>query len=62
MIRDGRSDDGTWTHDHRLDGDLWFHVDAPVGEPSRWVTLQAQRVLDWWAGTQPVWTSTVAAQ
>ncbi|MGR6089579.1 squalene cyclase [Brevibacterium sediminis] len=51
-VRARRSDDGTWTQDHRLDGDVWFHVDAPVGEPSKWVTLQAQRVLDWWDGTQ----------
>ena len=51
-IRARRSDHGTWTQDHRLDGDVWFHVDAPVGEPSKWVTLQAQRVLDWWDGTQ----------
>ncbi|WP_166970570.1 prenyltransferase/squalene oxidase repeat-containing protein [Brevibacterium atlanticum] len=53
-IRTRRSADGAWSQDHRLDGDVWFHVDVPPGEPSRWVTLQAQRVLDWWDGTQPV--------
>lgn len=52
IVRDRRSDDGTWTQDHRLDADVWFHVDAPVREHSKWVTLQARRVLDWWDGTQ----------
>ena len=53
MIRARRSDNGTWNQDHRLAGDVWFHVDVPPGEASKWVTLQAQRVLDWWDGTQP---------
>ncbi|WP_137825457.1 squalene cyclase [Brevibacterium sp. 2SA] len=47
-IRDQRQLDGTWLQGHRLAGDVWFHVDAPAGEPSKWVTLQALRVLDWW--------------
>lgn len=53
-IRTRRSADGRWNQDHRLVGDVWFHVDVPPGEASKWVTLQAQRVLDWWDGTQPV--------
>ncbi|UVI37157.1 squalene cyclase [Brevibacterium spongiae] len=53
MIRSRRTADGRWNQDHRLDGDVWFHVDVPVGEPTKWVTLQAQRVLDWWDETQP---------
>lgn len=32
----------------RPDGDVWFRVDAPSGEPSKWVTFQALRALDWW--------------
>lgn len=51
MIRSRRGADGRWVQEHRLGGDVWFHVDAPVGHPSKWVTLQAQRVLDWWDGT-----------
>lgn len=51
-IRSRRSEDGRWEQEHRLDGDVWFHTDVPAGEPSKWVTLQAQRVLDWWDGTQ----------
>ncbi|WP_210604949.1 squalene cyclase [Brevibacterium oceani] len=54
LVRNRRSADGTWNQDHRLDGDVWFDVDVPPGEPSKWVTLQATRVLDWWDGTPPV--------
>jgi hypothetical protein len=27
---------------------VWFEVDAPIGEPSKWLTLFGMRVLDWW--------------
>ncbi|SDR85600.1 hypothetical protein SAMN04489751_0641 [Brevibacterium sandarakinum] len=47
-IRSQRQADGTWLQGHRLDGDVWFHVDAPSGQPSKWVTFQALRVLNWW--------------
>ena len=52
MIRDQRQDDGTWLQGHRLAGEVWVHVDVPSGEPSKWVTLQASRVLEWWDGNQ----------
>lgn len=51
-IRSQRQDDGTWLQGHRLAGDVWFHVDAPTGAPSKWVTLQATRVLAWWDGAE----------
>ena len=47
-IRAERQDDGTWLQGHRLPGRVWFHQDAPPGEPSKWVTLSALRVLAWW--------------
>ncbi|WP_197678145.1 hypothetical protein [Brevibacterium siliguriense] len=46
-VRSRRSDDGRWNQEHRLDGVVWFHTDVPSGEPSKWVTLQALRVLEW---------------
>ena len=52
-IRDQRQADGTWLQGHRLAGDVWFHVDVPAGDPSKWVTLQALRVLDWWDAANP---------
>lgn len=53
-IRAARRPDGTWLQGGRLPGWLWFEVDVPAGEPSRWLTLYALRVLRWWdegAGT-----------
>ncbi|MFP5332549.1 MAG: squalene cyclase [Acidimicrobiia bacterium] len=48
MIRAARHADGTWIQQRRLAGRVWFEVDVPEGEPSKWLTLYAQRVLDWW--------------
>jgi hypothetical protein len=47
-VRSRRSDDGTWPLDWRLPGRVWFDVDDGAGQPSRWVTLRAMRVLRWW--------------
>lgn len=47
-IRSQRQPDGWWLQGHRLPGAVWFHQDSPTGEPSKWVTLQAMRVLNWW--------------
>ena len=46
-------DDGRWPLDWRLPGRVWFHVDDGPGEPSRWVTLRAMRVLRWWDAARP---------
>ena len=35
---------GRWEHA----GQRYFHVEDAVGSPSRWNTLRALRVLDWW--------------
>jgi hypothetical protein len=47
-VRAARQPDGTWLQGPRLLGRTWFEVDAPEGEPSRWLTLIGTRVLDWW--------------
>jgi hypothetical protein len=48
LIRDARQPDGTWTQAGRIPGRVWFEVDVPAGEPSKWLTLYAIRVLEWW--------------
>lgn len=48
LVRAARQPDGTWLQGARLPGRVWFDVDAPEGEPSRWLTLVGTRVLDWW--------------
>jgi len=47
-IRSRRLHDGTWPLDRNPTGRVWFEVDDGQGEPSRWVTLRALRVLKWW--------------
>lgn len=44
-VRKARQPDGTWLQGAPLAGRTWFDVDAPEGEPSRWLTLIGTRVL-----------------
>jgi hypothetical protein len=48
LIRAARQPDGTWLQARRHPGRVWFEVDVPAGEPSKWLTLFGTRVLDWW--------------
>jgi hypothetical protein len=50
LVRSKRRQDGRWSLDRVHPGRVHFAVDAAVGEPSRWNTLRALRVLDWWEG------------
>jgi hypothetical protein len=47
-IRSKRLGAGTWLLDGSPAGRVWFEVDDGQGKSSRWVTLQAMRVLRWW--------------
>ncbi len=47
-LRAGRQPDGRWLQGPVERGAVWFAVDVPEGEPSRWLTLGARRVLEWW--------------
>lgn len=47
-VRSRRLQDGRWLLDWALPGRVWFDVDDGAGQPSRWVTLRALRVLRWW--------------
>jgi hypothetical protein len=51
IVRAARRPDGTWLQEHRHPGKAWFEVDVPPGEPSKWLTFFATRVLDWWDGS-----------
>jgi len=53
LIRDARQPDGTWLQAGRPPGRVWFEVDVPAGEPSKWLTLYGTRVLDWWDAAYP---------
>jgi len=52
IIRSKRQGDGTFLQDARHPGRMWFEVDVPEGEPSKWVTFYATRVLEWWDSTR----------
>jgi len=42
-----RRPDGRWPLQQRHPGQTWFEMEE-IGDPSRWNTLRALRVLDWW--------------
>jgi hypothetical protein len=48
LIRAARQPNGTWLQGDRHPGRVWFEVDAPEGQPSKWLTLFGTRVLAWW--------------
>ena len=47
-VRGRRRDDGRWDLDWTPAGRTWFDVGDGPGQPSRWITLRALRVLAWW--------------
>ena len=49
-IRSRRLQDGRWSLDWNPEGRTWFEIDDPVEMPSKWITLRAMRVLNWWDG------------
>jgi hypothetical protein len=53
LVRAARQPDGTWLQARRHPGRVWFEVDVPPGEPSKWLTLYATRVLAWWDAQRP---------
>ena len=52
-LRSRRLPDGRWPLDWRAPGRDWFELAEAPGEPSRWITLRALRVLLWWEASQP---------
>ncbi|HUG08180.1 MAG TPA: hypothetical protein VMP13_04715 [Acidimicrobiia bacterium] len=47
LVADNRGDDGRWPRQDIHAGEVHFEVDGAEGEPSRWNTLRALRVLNW---------------
>jgi len=47
LVRSGRQSDGRWLLDRIHPGEVHFDLES-AGAPSRWNTLRALRVLDWW--------------
>lgn len=50
LVRDKRQPDGTWLLENTHPGETHFDLEEGDGRPSRWNTLRALRVLDWYDG------------
>ncbi len=48
LVRSKRQEGGTWLAENTHRGPAHLRYDAGDGLPSRWNTLRARRVLDWW--------------
>jgi hypothetical protein len=51
IVRSKRQPDGRWLLDRIHSGRVYFDLEAGVGAPSRWNTLRALRVLQWFDQT-----------
>jgi hypothetical protein len=49
LVESKRDDDGRWPLETQYPGTLPVELDEGEGRPSRWNTLRALRVLDWYA-------------
>jgi hypothetical protein len=49
LVESKRGDDGRWTLEAHYPGTMPVALDEGVGQPSRWITLRALRVLAWYA-------------
>lgn len=48
VVRSKRQADGRWLLDRIHPGRVHFELEGDAGTPSRWNTMRALRVLDWW--------------
>ena len=49
LVASKRDDDGRWKLEVRYPGNMPVEIDDGEGKPSRWNTLRALRVLDWYS-------------
>jgi hypothetical protein len=61
LVESKRQPDGRWLLDASYDESLAFPWPEPVGQPSRWITLRALRVLRWYR-TNPLRFVTLRVQ
>jgi hypothetical protein len=50
LVASKRDGEGRWLLETRYAGPMPAEIDEGEGRPSRWNTLRALRVLDWWRG------------
>ena len=49
LVVSKRDGDGRWALDRQYPGRMPVEMDEGEGRPSRWITLRALRVLDWYS-------------
>ena len=49
LVESKRDGDGRWPLEHQYPGEMPVETDEGVGRPSRWNTLRALRVLNWYS-------------
>jgi hypothetical protein len=49
LVESKRGLDGRWLLETRYSGQMPVEIDEGVGQPNRWITLRALRVLDWYS-------------
>ncbi|MGW8226456.1 MAG: hypothetical protein ACWGOY_12015, partial [Anaerolineales bacterium] len=52
LVASKRDDDGRWALGTRYPGVMPVEIDEGEGKPSRWITLRALRVLNWYSALQ----------
>lgn len=50
LVVSKRDSDGRWRIETRHPGMMPVEIEMDVGQPSRWITLRALRVLEWYSG------------
>jgi hypothetical protein len=53
LVESKHDPDGRWPLEHQHRGTMPVELDEGEGRPSRWNTLRALRVLDWYSGSKP---------
>ena len=53
LVESKRGADGRWVLENTHPGRMHFEMEDGDGEPSRWNTLRAMRVIDWHRGQVP---------
>jgi hypothetical protein len=49
LLESKRDAEGRWPVEYKYKGDYHFEMDDAEGQPSRWNTLRAMRVVRWWS-------------
>lgn len=59
LVESKRDRDGRWPLEVQYPGKMPVEMDEDEGRPSRWITLRALRVLDWYSGTCATYRNTL---